>query len=57
MIWDYTEKGNLVPGDHQATWQEVQDEFGFTGRRRQLLAGMLRKDYHARDGAMPTNQQ
>src|SRR5579875_1794955 len=49
MDWGYTEKGTLVPGNHQATWQEVQDEFGFTERRRNLLSGMLEAFYDLQD--------
>jgi len=32
--------GNLPPGIHQATWDEVVARYGYTPRRRQLLAGL-----------------
>jgi hypothetical protein len=48
MDWKYTGKGNLEQGIHQATWQEVQAEFGFTNRRRILLRGMLEALYELR---------
>ncbi len=33
--------GNLINGEHAATWQGMLDRFGQTTWRRQLLAGML----------------
>lgn len=35
-----TSTGNLPPGRHAATWEEVVARFGFTARRRRLLAGL-----------------
>ena len=32
--------GRLPPGEHQATWEEVVERFGFNERRRQLLDGL-----------------
>jgi hypothetical protein len=34
--------GNLPPGIHIATWQEVQARFGWNARRQTLLAGLER---------------
>lgn len=32
--------GNLPPGVHQSTWQEVAERFGYTPLRRTLLTGL-----------------
>lgn len=32
--------GNLPPGVHDATWDELVDAFGFNGRRAELLQGL-----------------
>jgi hypothetical protein len=32
--------GRLPPGEHEATWEEVVDRFGWNRRRRQLLDGL-----------------
>ncbi len=32
--------GLLPPGEHDATWDEIQARFGWTTRRRQLLDGL-----------------
>ncbi len=32
--------GNLAPGEHVASWQEIVQRFGTTERRRQLLSGL-----------------
>lgn len=32
--------GRLPPGEHEATWDEVVDRFGWNRRRRQLLDGL-----------------
>ncbi|MGH3849012.1 MAG: DUF6932 family protein [Pseudonocardiaceae bacterium] len=32
--------GRLPEGEHEATWDEVVDRFGWTARRRQLLDGL-----------------
>jgi len=34
--------GNLPPGVHQATWEELDRAFGSTPHRRALLEGLLR---------------
>jgi Family of unknown function (DUF6932) len=34
--------GNLPPGIHVATWEEVEAAFGSSARRQRLLAGLLR---------------
>ncbi|MCP4513894.1 MAG: hypothetical protein GY824_01520, partial [Delftia sp.] len=36
----FNEDGNLPPGVHQADWDELTQRFGWTGRRRELLAGL-----------------
>jgi hypothetical protein len=33
--------GNLPPGEHMATWQEITERYGYTPWRRHLLDGML----------------
>jgi len=33
--------GNLPVGEHQATWQEMLDRYGYTSWRRHLLGGLL----------------
>lgn len=40
MIPAFNPDGNLPPGIHEATWQEVEDRYGRTGRRRRLLTGL-----------------
>ncbi len=35
-----SQTGNLPPGEHQATWEEIVDRFGWNIRRRQLLDGI-----------------
>jgi hypothetical protein len=32
--------GNLPPGEHEATWEEFVERFGWNARRRQLLDGI-----------------
>lgn len=32
--------GNLPPGEHPATWEEIEERFGFTPWRRTLLEGL-----------------
>jgi hypothetical protein len=36
----FEEGGNLPPGIHDATWEEIVDRFGNTARREELLAGL-----------------
>ena len=40
MIPPFDEHGNLPPGMHEATWEELFQRFGTTPRRRELLAGL-----------------
>lgn len=40
MIPPFNEAGNLPPGVHEATWDEVVTQFGTTPQRRALLAGL-----------------
>ncbi|SRR6266566_8342411 len=39
MIPDFDSYGNLPPGVHWATWQELSSLFGITDHRRRLLRG------------------
>ncbi len=40
MIPEFVENGNLPPGIHVATWQEIAMRFGGNGHRRRLLNGL-----------------
>ena len=40
MIPPFDEYGNLPPGMHHATWEEIVDRFATTAHRRNLLAGL-----------------
>ena len=40
MIPFFDAVGNLPPGIHWATWQELVDRYGKTPHRRTLLAGL-----------------
>ena len=40
MIPEFAPDGNLPPGVHLATWDQICDRFGTTIRRRRLLAGL-----------------
>jgi hypothetical protein len=42
MVPAYDEDGNLPPGIHEATWDEVAARFGSNPRRLKLLAGLKR---------------
>jgi hypothetical protein len=42
VIPDPDSTGNLPPGRHCATWEELERRFGTNERRRTLLAGMKR---------------
>lgn len=42
MIPGFDSTGNLPPGIHQATWQEVQNHFGTDPHRNLLLQGLRR---------------
>ena len=41
MIPDFESGGNLPPGVHWATWNEIVDRFGITEWRRELLDGFF----------------
>jgi len=40
MIPEFDSSGNLPPGIHYATWDEVEIRFGIDAHRKRLLAGM-----------------
>jgi hypothetical protein len=40
MTPSFNESGNLPPGVHEATWNEMVSRFGTTPQRRALLAGL-----------------
>jgi hypothetical protein len=40
MIPIYDKKGNLPPGIHAATWQEIEQRYGYNDDRRRLLGGL-----------------
>ncbi len=40
MIPDFEENGNLPPGEYTADWEHIVPRFGWTNRRRELLAGL-----------------
>src|SRR5260370_30851443 len=40
MIPPFRSTGNLPPGVHQTTWQELVERFGATPHRRRLLVGL-----------------
>ncbi len=40
MIPAFEANGNLPPGIHRATWDEIVDRFGGTSWRSQLIAGL-----------------
>lgn len=40
MIPEFDDSGNLLPGVHDATWNELVQRFGWTSRRRELLDGL-----------------
>lgn len=42
MIPPFDTNGNLPPGLHWATWEEIVERFGGTERRNELLAGLGR---------------
>ncbi len=41
MIPEFNERGNLPPGIHHATWNEVVTRYATSIRRRELLDGLL----------------
>jgi hypothetical protein len=40
VIPPFSLNGNLPPGIHEATWQEIQERFGWNAERRSLLEGL-----------------
>ena len=42
MIPEFDETGNLPPGLHKATWQEIAQKYGYTGHRKKMLQGLKR---------------
>jgi hypothetical protein len=40
MVPEFMPNGNLPPGIHRATWEELCERFGHTPRRRSLLQGL-----------------
>lgn len=40
MIPAFTPEGSLPEGIHEASWQEVQERYGYTTQRKRLLAGL-----------------
>jgi len=42
VLPDFDEDGNLPPGIHRATWNEITARFGTSPRRLELLAGLKR---------------
>ena len=42
MLPAFARNGNLPPGIHWATWEELADRFGWSPHRRQLLKGLRR---------------
>lgn len=40
MIPNFNEDGNLPPGIHKATWEEIETKFGNTVHRKKLLEGL-----------------
>jgi hypothetical protein len=41
MIPEFDECGNLPPGIHHATWNEIVTRYATSVRRRELLDGLL----------------
>jgi hypothetical protein len=41
MIPEFDERGNLPPGIHRATWNEIVTSYATSVRRRELLDGLL----------------
>ena len=40
MIAEFNEQGNLPPGIHTATWEEISERFGINYYRKQILRGL-----------------
>ena len=41
MLPDFENSGNLPPGIHWATWEEIVERYGITPWRRELLDGFM----------------
>ena len=40
MIAEFNEQGNLPPGTHHATWEEISERFGTNYYRKKILRGL-----------------
>ncbi len=40
MIPPYDQRGNLPPGIHPASWEEIEGRYAYNAERRRLLAGL-----------------
>ena len=40
MIPKYDSRGNLPPGVHQASWDEILERYGYNKERQRLLTGL-----------------
>ena len=40
MIPKYDTQGNLPPGQHLASWEEIEEHYAYNAHRRKLLAGL-----------------
>jgi hypothetical protein len=65
-MFQFSANGNLPPGIHLATWQEVEEFLAFNDRRQELLAGLRRACIPLReagcrriyiDGSFATNKE
>ena len=54
MIPPFNPDGNLPPGLHPATWEEIVERFGGTEKREHLLAGLHRALLALRDAGCRT---
>ena len=48
MIPEWLANGDLPPGVHFATWQEIEDRLSFNAQRQRLLEGFRRACEHLR---------
>ena len=54
MVPDFAEGGLLPPGVHWATWEEVEERFGYTPWRQRLLHGFRAALENLRDAGCRT---
>jgi hypothetical protein len=40
MIFTFDQNGNLLPGIHLATWEEIEEYLAYNKRRKNLLSGL-----------------